>query len=175
MMRAVIALSALTALSGCDLLFPEDPRLGVETAEECAARVEGLLGPTNSYRTHEGASGVPIFTYDITKLALDDVQALTVPGSDETAGNRLMAQSNTEATAVARFMELEVSDKGAFFLARDPALYRVRGPQEPIASMVATGCARQDEGMRLIMIDIARSVAPLEPDTDTSLETETSE
>ena len=171
--RAAIALTSLAALTGCDILFPEDPREGAESEAQCAARIESLLGPTNSYRNYEGADGVPIFTYDITKLSLEDTKELIVPGSDETAGTRLMSSTNEESTAVDAFMNLEVDESGAFFLARDPALYRVRSEREPVENIIATGCARQREGMRLIMVEIA-SAPQSNSSTDASTEQETS-
>ena len=39
MRRAAIAIAALPALSGCDLLFPEDTRLGVESVDACLERI----------------------------------------------------------------------------------------------------------------------------------------
>ena len=155
-MRAqVIAIAALIGLTGCVLLDPPDPRLGGETAEECAARVSGLLRPGSSYREFENNAGVPIFTYDITKLALGDMQELIEKGGDETLGRRLLEGSNEISTAVSDFMRVNVDEKGAFFMGRDPSLYRVRGAAQPLENMIASGCERQLQGMRLIMIDVA--------------------
>lgn len=166
MTRNLAALTALIALSGCDLLFPEDPRIGSEISNDCATRVAALLGPTSSYRKYEEEMGVPTFTFDITKMSLDDMQMLSVEGSDETAGRRAMETTNETSTAVANFMAMEVDEKGAFFMGRDPALYRVRGGLQPKENMIATGCARQQEGMRLIMIDVGPVPSEPEPETD---------
>lgn len=178
MIRFAAAFLALVALTGCDILFPEDPRLGAETSEECAARVAGLLGPGTSYDNYTDQSGVPIFTFDITKLGLEEIQALMVPGSDDTAGSELMKETNETSTAVARFMASDVDDKGAFFMARDPALYRVKGALQAKDAMVASGCERQGEDMRLIMVDVVPERPELEPSEDTeanSGETDTSD
>ena len=155
MMRALLAVSAMMSLGGCSILFPEDPRLGTESSEECAARVPSLLGPGTSYDDYTESEGVPTFTYDITKVGLEDIQALMVEGSDDTAGRRLMEATNETSTAVAQFMAMSVDEKGAFFMAVDPALYRVRGNLQAKDAMIESGCAMQKEGMRLIMIDVA--------------------
>lgn len=166
-MRATItALIACAALSGCSLLFPEDPRLGEESVEECEARVAELLIPGTSYRTYEGNVGVPTYTYDVTKLSLEAMQALIVEGSDETAGARGIAATNQAQTAVDNFMAQSVDENGAFFLGREPALYRVRGERQAKESMIASGCERQQPDMRLIMVDIAASAAPSPDNAD---------
>ncbi len=167
-MRVAAALLTLAALSGCDLLNDTDPREGNESAADCAARVANLLGPTTSYRRFSGEAGTPTFTYDITKMSLEDIQGLIVTGSDETAGSRGMVSTNETSTAVAQFMAQSVDENGSFFMGRDPALYRVRSAAEELESMIATGCARQQTGMRLIMIDVsAGQPDDAEPD-DTS-------
>jgi hypothetical protein len=163
MKRRALAPCLLLTLSGCSLLFPEDPREGGEGAEDCSARVTGLLGPTTSYRQYVGEIGVPTYTYDITKMAFGDMQALMTPQSDDTAGARAMQATNETSTAVALFMDSDVDEHGAFFTGRQPALYRVRGERQPVADMIASGCARQQEGMRLIMIDVANEIIVAEP------------
>ncbi|MEE4206829.1 MAG: hypothetical protein V2I39_11080 [Erythrobacter sp.] len=172
MMRASLTiLAALPMLAGCSLLWPEDERLGPETAETCAARVAKLLGPGSDFRLYKGERGHPTFTFDITKLGLEEVQALVGEGGDETAGYRTMSQTNMTATAVEEFMARDVDEKGAFFLGRDPALYRVRAKAQPVADMIASGCARQQADMRLI--DVAVSASAPEPAADSDPEQET--
>jgi hypothetical protein len=166
MSRAGFCLAALLSLSGCHILFPEDPREGTELSEECPTRVAGLLGPTTQFADYTEEMGVPTFTFDITKMAFEDMQRLMVEGSDDTAGRRAMTSTNETSTAVDMFMETPVDEKGAFFTGRDPALYRVRGGLQPKSTMIASGCARQQEGMRLIMIDIGPVPPEPEPETD---------
>ena len=168
MMRS-LALWPLLAmsLSGCSLLFPEDKRLGVEPEGECIGRVRTSL----TYQQSEAlraASGqwVPSFTYDVTKLDFEAIKQLMVPGSDQTAGTRLMQQTNRTNAAVERFMAMEVSEKGAFFMGRDPALYRVRGKPQPASDILASGCARQQEDMRLIAVTWTRLRPPPAPEPD---------
>lgn len=165
-MRALLPAFAAVALSGCSLLFPEDPRDGQELAEECPVRVATLLGPGTGFHDYDGEMGVPTYTFDITKMALPDLRRLMVPGSDETAGTRAMAATNETSTAIARFMATSVDERGAFFTGNDPALFRVRGSLQPVSTMIASGCARQQEGMRLIMIDIAPIPAANAPPRD---------
>lgn len=169
---------AALALGGCSLLFPDDPRLGTEAADDCIERVRATL--TDQERrllaTTEGRF-VPSYTYDVTQLDLAAMQALIVPGTDETAGARLMQQTNEASTAVAQFMATPVSEQGALFLGRDPALYRVRGKPERASAILASGCARQQANMRLIAISWSDSPASAPaatsdaPDTIPSSET----
>ena len=170
-MRAALALIAvLPALSACSLIFPEDERLGSESAADCKARVGELLGPGSDFRLFEGETGVPTYTYDITKLGLEEVQALVGEGGDETAGYRTMSQTNMTDTAVEEFMARKVDEKGAFFMGRDPALYRVRGEAQPVSQMIASGCERQQADMRLIDVSVAAGAA--RPDDEPEQETD---
>jgi len=171
-MRALTLLAASVALGGCSLIWPEDERVGSETAEECAARAANLLGPGSQFRAYEGEVGVPTFTYDITKLGLEEVQALLGEGGDETAGARTMSETSQTSTAVEEFMAREVDEKGAFFLGRDPALYRVRGEMQPVADMIASGCARQQADMRLIDVAVADEAPEPAADSDPEQETD---
>ncbi|MDJ0977531.1 MAG: hypothetical protein QNI87_03265 [Erythrobacter sp.] len=157
-MRAQLCLPfAALALGGCSLLFPEDPRVGDEDEGVCQGRVRTSLTYQQSeeLRTSSGL-WVPTFTYDVTKLDLAAIKALTVPGTDDTAGTRLMQETNRTSTAVERFMQMEVDQKGAFFLGRDPSLYRVRGQAQPSTQILKSGCARQQENMRLIAVSWER-------------------
>ena len=175
MIRRVAALIVpFLALSGCSLLFPEDEREGVEGASSCANRVAPLLVPGSSYASFEEPVGVPTFTYDITKLGLEEIRELAVEGTDETAGTRLTQSTSDPATAIRKFYEEPSLKEGAFFLAKDPALYRVRGKTEPVETMIATGCARQTADMRLILIQIEPTPAQsLEDDTSDAPDTNT--
>lgn len=166
MLRTAAISISLLSLTGCHILFPEDPREGAELSTECPTRVAGLLGPTTQFANYTEEMGVPTFTFDITKMAFEDMQRLMVEGSDDTAGTRARAATNEDSTAVDVFMETPVDEKGAFFTGRDPALYRVRGGLQPKSTMIASGCARQQEGMRLIMIDVGPVPPEPEPETD---------
>ena len=180
MMRSLITLPVMgLALSGCSLIFPDDSREGVEGQEACINRI----GPTLTYQDFqqlENASGqwVPTYTYDVTKLDLAAIQALSVPGTDETAGTRLMQQNNSTNAAVLRFLEMEVTEKGAFFLGREPSLYRVRGKPQPASNILASGCKRQKADMRLIAVSWVKQAPKPEPessDTDADQGTPTSQ
>jgi len=176
MKRTGVILLCAVSLSGCSILFPEDPRLGVEPEAECIARMEQEL------KSSFGNSGgdpqpdaspaadppfFPIFTYDVTKLGLEAIKEMSVEGTNETAGTTLRTSTNETSTAVAQFMDQPVDENGAFFLARDPALYRVRGEPVFFGGGVAAGCARQKENMRLIRVDYTRIPEP-EPDIETA-------
>ena len=165
MIRAVTTLTlAAIALPGCSLLFPEDPRVGTEPLEECLARFADLASELEGDDSE--ARGNPIYTFDVTKLDFDDLQDLIVPGTDETAGQRLMRQTNEESTAVAEFMTYPVDEAGIFFLGRDPALYRVRVADVWPRDAVQTGCEMQRSGMRLTDVNTARGIT-VEPEPDT--------
>lgn len=142
----LLPITALTLLPACSLFEDKDPREGAEALDACVQRVsKDALDIT----AQDGAMFVPTFTYDITKVSLEDLQELTVAGSDETAGSRNMAATNETSTAVAQFMEEPVDEKGAFFMGRDPALYRVRGGPVVFEQIIPSGCERQKSGMRL--------------------------
>ena len=173
MNRAAIAVIALAGLTGCDLLFPEDPRLGAEAPAACAARVEQELR-IELANLQDGDRFVPTYTYDITKLGLEAIQNLSASRSDEIKGTRLDQSTNETSTAVDVFMQQPVDENGAFFMGHDPALYRVRGEALHFADIIPAGCARQQANMRLIEIDFTRTEGAADaanPD-DTSTEQE---
>jgi hypothetical protein len=149
---------AAIALGGCSLLFPEDPREGVEAEDACIGRVRSAMTYQESEELRDTSGRyVPTFTYDITRLDLAAIKALAVPGSDETAGTRLMQGTARTRTAVERFMAMEVDERGAFFLGRSPSLYRVRGSAQSLPEILASGCARQQADMRLIDVSWERA------------------
>ena len=163
----LLPLTALALLPACSLFDETDPREGPETLEACTARVsKDALDIT----AQDGALFTPTYTYDITKVSLVDLQELTVPGSDETAGSRGMAATNETSTAVANFMAAPVDEKGAFFMGRDPALYRVLGEPVALDQIITAGCERQKPGMRLTSYSAAsyNGRAPDQTNSDTS-------
>ena len=143
-----------------------------ESKEECVTIRENCQEMIKTYQESEELRTVtglwiPTYTYDVTKLDFAAIQALSVPGTDETAGTRLMQETNRTQAAVERFMNMDVSEKGAFFLGREPALYRVQGKAQPASQILASGCARQQPDMRLFAVSWkqARSRAKIDPDT----------
>ena len=162
MIRSAFALPlAALSLAGCSLFSSEDPRVGVEAIEDCADRVRPSL-TYQEYQDLKTAPGrwVPTFTYDVTKMDFSAIQRLVASGADETVGTRLMQQTNRTSTAVERFMNMEVSEKGAFFLGRQPALFRVRGRPQAASQILANGCKRQLADMRLIEVSWERWQSP---------------
>ena len=155
----LVSLAAF-GLAGCDLLFPEDKRLGVEAENICIGRVRAKL-THDEYQQLENAPGrwVPTYPYDITKLDLAAIQALSAGGADETQGTRLMRQTNSTAAAVQRFKTMAVDRKGALFLGQEPSLYRVRGKVQPASQILSSGCERQQANMRLIEVSWVRQGA----------------
>ncbi len=153
--RSAALVSLALFLPACSLFDDTDPREGVEAADACVQRVTaGLSDEVDALLGSEGRQLTPTYTYDITKLGLEGLQTLTVPGSDETAGARLIASTNEISTAVARFKAQSVDERGAFFMATDPALYRVRGQRMPVERVIAGGCEAQLAGMRLIDVSL---------------------
>ena len=161
MRRGLLILTVCAvALGGCnpmDMLFPEDPRLGEEPVYMCVGRVRADM-TYEAYQELENAPGrfVPTYTYDITRLDLEAVQGLLAKGADETAGTRLMQQNNDTGAAVERFKRMSVDEKGALFLGREPALYRVRGRAQPANTILESGCERQEPNMRLVEVTWSR-------------------
>nr|WP_298927661.1 hypothetical protein [uncultured Erythrobacter sp.] len=167
-MRAVAILPVLLFLPACSLFDNSDPREGVEPQAECMARYADTLGRQGRNLLVESSDDVvPTFTYDVTKMDLEAMKVLMVDGSDQSAGRRLTGQHNELSTAVARFKAEPVSEKGAFFLGHDPALYRVRGKTQPLKNVLAAACERQQANMRLVGIDFTTPTAAPEQ-TDAS-------
>ncbi len=164
---ALFSLASLAALSGCDLINMGDPREGTEAVGDCVKRVTDTLTRSERelFRTREGV-WIPTYTYDVTKMDLDEVQELIVVGSDETAGSRGKTSTNKTSTAVERFMQRPVDEKGAFFLGRDPALYRVRGEPAEFGDLITAGCERQKSEMRLISLSWDETAQELKVSTD---------
>ncbi|QFT77808.1 hypothetical protein [Erythrobacter sp. THAF29] len=159
-------------LPACSLFDNSDPREGSESAEACYSRVLGtMLDKTRNELAESDGLLVPTYTYDVTKMDLDDMKSLLVTGSDETAGSRGMASTNQSDAAVEAFMAQSVDENGAFFLGRDPALYRVRGEPRVFDEIIPTGCERQLPGMRLIAISWqpappSEQASPDDPDNE---------
>lgn len=151
-----VVMASFALLPACSLFDDSDWREGDEAAEECAKRMSGKLEFKQALMQSEGRF-IPTYTFDITKMELEAMQELIVPGSDETAGSRGMAATNENSTAIDAFMERPVDEKGAFFLGHNPALYRVRGQPKPLEDVIASGCARQMAGMRLTNITLQRA------------------
>lgn len=163
--RAAMIGAVALSLGACSLLFPEDKREGDEAVEICVGRVRAQL-TYEDYQQLENAPGrwVPSYTYDITLLGLEDIQALVDSGVDETAGTRLIQQTNNTSAAVERFKKMPVSRKGALFLGRKPSLYRVRGEVQPASTILESGCEAQMRDTRLIEVSWTRyTPPPIEP------------
>lgn len=176
MRRAAFAIGALAALSGCDLLFPEDTRLGVESVDACLERISSeQRDEAFDIITADGELVTPTFTYDITKVSAEGLDTLIVEGSDETAGRRLMQATNETSTAVNQFLNDPVDENGAFFFGRDPSYYRVRGEPLPLNEAMRAGCARQIAGMRFIRAQFSFPQSDPENSDDTSPEAEITE
>lgn len=176
--RTAIPLFAVAMLPACSLFDNTDPRELAEPVEQCVTRF-GEMQATLADDDSEVPTR-PIYTFDVTKLPFAELQDLIAKGGDDTAGQRLLRQTNEESTAVDLFMSEPPGEKGIFFLGRDPALYRVRGPEIWPRETVETGCAMQVAGMRLTEISVASgiTVEPVivpEPESeDTSTENENS-
>ena len=163
-------LALITLLPACDLLDDTDWREGVEGAEACMQRLDGWEEQA-AIAAAANLLYVPTYTYDITKLDLDAIQALVTDGSDETAGARRMARTNETGTARSQFEGQPVDEDGAFFMGADPALYRVRGAAQRLEAITAAGCERQQANMRLIDIEAAamQTGSPVDPsDSETA-------
>ena len=171
MRLAIISMVSLVALTGCDIINPQDPRLGEEAVGECVKRVTDKLNRSerDTLRNEQGTRA-PTYTYDITKLDLEAVQELLDAGGKETAGSRGMRDANETSTAVERFMATPVDEKGAFFLGRDPALYRVRGAPTAFADIIKAGCERQQADMRLIEVSWGSSAPKPATVADTNID-----
>lgn len=155
-MRGLAILPLALLLPGCSLFDNSDPREGTEPIEQCLARFADLkLALADDTSTDQSQ---PTYTFDVTKLDLDKLQELVEQGTDDTLGQRLMQQTNEDSTAVSLFMNEPVDERGALFLGRDPALYRVRGPLMWPRDAVDNGCEMQRAGMRLREVESIRDL-----------------
>ncbi|MBV7259914.1 hypothetical protein [Erythrobacter crassostreae] len=144
-------LPAFLLLPACSLFDDSDPREGAEEQNVCIERYINTLNRQDRNLLIQSQDVVvPVFTYDVTKMDLEAMNALMVEGSDQSAGIRLTQQFNEVSTAVARFKAEPVDEKGAFFLGHDPALYRVRGEAIQLDQLLAAACERQQADMRLV-------------------------
>ncbi|WP_299192440.1 hypothetical protein [uncultured Erythrobacter sp.] len=170
----ILTLPFLFLLPSCALFDDTDPRELAEPLEQCLARFGDLKAELADDASNVQAT--PILTFDITKLSLGEIQELVKPGSDDTAGQRLMQQTNETGTAVQLFKTEPVDENGSFFLGRDPALYRVRTDPVWPRDAVEAACEMQKAGMRLIDINVAHNItiepAPETDDTGTLDETQ---
>ena len=160
--------AAALSLGACSLLFPEDKREGDEQVEICVGRVRAQL-TYEDYQQLENAPGqwVPSYTYDITLLDLEAIQALVDKGVDETAGTRLIQQTANTSAAVEEFKTMPVDSKGALFVGRSPALYRFRGEPQPASTILESGCKAQMTDTRLIEVSWAKHTSPpIKPDPE---------
>lgn len=159
----ILALAAFS-LGACDLLFPKDKRAGDEAVDICIGRVRAQM-TYEAYQQLENAQGrfVPSYLYDITLLDLEAIQELIATGADDTAGTRLTRQNNDPSAAVESFKLMRVDEKGALFLGRRPALYKVRGKAQPGSTVLESGCARQLTNMRLVDVSWTRSASAAIP------------
>jgi len=170
-MRGTAILLFALLLPSCALFDNSDPREGAESVEACLARTASLKRDEVFDTIDEGDLWVPTFTYDVTKADFDTIKELSVTGADETAGTRLNLATNESSTARARFLAEPVDEKGAFFLAHDPALYRVRGEPLLLDEIIPAGCERQQDGMRLTKVEFARLEQTVEPTAEETTDT----
>ncbi|MEM7690649.1 MAG: hypothetical protein AAF291_16670 [Pseudomonadota bacterium] len=175
--RASLLGAAAISVSACnpiEVLFPEDPRLGDEPINICAARVRAKMTYEES-QALENTPGrfVPSYLYDITLLDLEAIQDLIAKGADDTMGTRLIRANNDPTAAVEQFKRQQVDTKGALFLNRKPALYKVRGQAQPASTILESGCKRQLTNTRLREVTWTRAASNPAPEEKTETETET--
>ncbi len=160
-MRSVVSRLTLTAslllLSACENPFAnKDWREVEETAEECVARLSGKLEVRQLLEAAEGQV-VPTYAFDITKMELMAINEMIVPPSGNSRGSLRTSAFGATAPPVAAFMELSVTEDGAFYFGDDPSLYRVRGEAVLGDQVLASGCAMQKPGMRFISFKLQNS------------------
>lgn len=165
--RPLLAALAIVSLGACDLLEDKDWREGVESAEDCAARLSGKLEIRQLLEAAEGPV-VPTYAYDITKMDLMAINEMIVPASGDERGSIRTSAFGATAPPVEAFMNLSVTEAGAFYFGDDPSLYRVRAEAMMGDTVLAAGCERQQEGMRLtgFTLDNPPSVEPSEDENE---------
>lgn len=150
--RTMIAAMTMLALTGCS-----DWREGEESVEACMKRFalkEGAVHPL----ADDMSQWVPSYTYDVTKLAPEQLRAL-LKGSGGTGQPEGIAVLGGSSSQKARdnFHDRPATKEGLLLLTDDPALYKVRGKPGLHRNVIRQGCEGQRAGMRLINWSAARS------------------
>lgn len=140
----------LLVMPGCSLLFPEDWREGVEETDKCIARVKGEYHKGVLKLLDSDEQRQPTFTFDITKMSLDDINAMTVSGEGNEKGSVRISGFEAPAYKLINFLDMGVDEKGAFYVGADPSYYRVRGEPIALRDVFSEGCNRQKPGMRFL-------------------------
>lgn len=171
-MRVAPIIPALAMLAGCNLFDDSDPREGLEDIDACIKRVsaeyhEGVVDLLQSEERRR-----PTYTFDITKLSFDDIKDLTVPDEGGEAGSVQMSGFKAPPYRKRMFLEMNVDEKGAFFLGADPAYYRVQGEPIALQDVFADGCKKQRPGMRLLSFTFENPPTSGTGSGDTNPETE---
>ncbi|MEL6876727.1 MAG: hypothetical protein AAGL68_01345 [Pseudomonadota bacterium] len=171
-MRALL-LPALLLLPACSLFDDSDPREGTESAEDCAERLSGQLEIRQAIQAAEAVDGevVPTYTFDITKMDLTAINEMIVPASENERGSLRTSAFGATAPPVEAFMELEVTEAGAFYFGENPSLYRVRGAALAADAILQTGCERQQPNMRLTGFTLTNASSPAGDTSDNESDT----
>ena len=152
--RTMIAvLIAMGILTGCN-----DWREGEETVEACLKRLAPKKGAVDPLEDSPHR-WVPSYTYDITKMDGEGIQALVRTAEDGaepgTIGVSVVGTGSSQA-ARDKFDDMPATASGAMLLADDPSLYKIRGKTDKYRALLRHGCEGQRSGMRLLNWQAAR-------------------
>ena len=175
-LRLAAACLSVMLLTGCDAITGvfsnKDWREGVEDVDACVERVraeyhEGVLKLLDSNEKR-----LPTYTFDITKASFEDITELTVLDKGQEKGSVQVSGFEAPPWKLRRFLEMNVDEKGAFFLGADPAYYRVLGKHIALADVFVEGCKQQRPGMRFLSFTFRKISASDDGGRETNLEDE---
>lgn len=122
-----------------------------ETAEACVERFANVArGSATTLMA--GKPVMAIYSYDVTAMPAADLKVLMRLGEDTSKSPKGTLVSGASGQALKDFMAAEVGPRGAIFMAADVSIYRTIRPVDRVSQVVATGCAAQGKGMRLVNI-----------------------
>lgn len=151
-------------LTGCDgivdFFMKKDWREGPEDVDACIKRVRAAYDKGVVKLLDSDEKRVPTYTFDITKMSFEDVKAITILDQGGKKGSAQISGFQAPPWKKRAYMEMNVDEKGAFFMGADPAYYRVRGAPVALADVFAEGCRKQLPGMRLLSFNFHQIGAP---------------
>ncbi|HEY6815136.1 MAG TPA: hypothetical protein VI168_06320 [Croceibacterium sp.] len=134
---------SLASCSRADRQEGADWREGVESREDCIARMNVLSEELISQPAARHFRWVPVFQFDVTRMSKDAVDELVA-----STGAHVMTPSEPGYRAG------EAIPDALLYRRKETSLFRLRGRPVAMADVTEVGCALQRPGMRLISWDM---------------------
>lgn len=143
---SILVVGAVCALAGCT-----KAEAVAETGEACVERFANVARGSAA-TLMAGKPVMATYSYDVTAMPAADLKVLMRLGEDTSKSPKGTLVSGASGRALKDFMAAEVEPRGAIFMAADVSIYRTIRPVDRVSQVVATGCAAQGPGMRLVNI-----------------------